>query len=109
MGESMSNILLLSPGAYAALGQMGVQALNPGGGSEYSINGQPVGGANFTLDGTDNTGQTLGYIVVNPAPNSIQEAKSRYHKLRCRDRQDTGRRDCHADEIGLQFLPWTAG
>jgi hypothetical protein len=54
---------------------MGIQALNPGGGSEYAINGQPVGGANFTLDGTDNTGQTLGYIVVNPAPNSIQEAR----------------------------------
>ena len=75
VGQSMSNILLLSPGAYAALGQMGVQALNPAGGSEYAINGQPVGGANFTLDGTDNTGQTLGYIVVNPSPNTIQEAK----------------------------------
>ncbi len=75
VGQSMSNLLLLSPGAYAALGQMGIQAENPGGGSEYSINGQPVGGANFTLDGTDNTGQTLGYIVINPAPNSVQEAK----------------------------------
>jgi outer membrane receptor protein involved in Fe transport len=75
VGQSMSNILLLSPGAYAALGQMGVQALNPAGGSEYAINGQPVGGANFTLDGTDNTGQTLGYIVVNPSPNTVQEAK----------------------------------
>jgi Carboxypeptidase regulatory-like domain/TonB dependent receptor len=75
VGQSMSNILLLSPGAYAALGQMGVQALNPAGGSEYSVNGQPVGGANFTLDGTDNTGQTLGYIVVNPPPDTIQEAK----------------------------------
>ena len=74
-GQSMSNIVLLSPGAYAALGQMGVQALNPAAGSEYSINGQPVGGANFTLDGTDNTGQTLGYVVVNPAPNTIQEVK----------------------------------
>src|SRR6185437_13958517 len=75
VGQSMSNILLLSPGAYAALGQMGIQALNPAGGSEYAINGQPVGGANFTLDGVDNTGQTLGYIVVNPSPNTIQEAK----------------------------------
>src|SRR5579863_7766709 len=74
-GQSMSNILLLSPGAYAALGQMGVQALNPAGGSEYAVNGQPVGGASFTLDGTDNTGQTLGYVVVNPSPNSVQEAK----------------------------------
>jgi hypothetical protein len=74
-GQSMSNILLLSPGAYAALGQMGIQALNPAGGSEYAVNGQPVGGASFTLDGTDNTGQTLGYIVVNPSPNSVQEAK----------------------------------
>ncbi len=74
-GQSMSNIVLLSPGAYASLGQMGVQALNPSAGSEYSINGQPVGGANFTLDGTDNTGQTLGYVVVNPAPNTIQEVK----------------------------------
>lgn len=75
VNQSMSNIVLLSPGAYAALGQMGVQALNPAGGSEYAINGQPVGGANFTLDGTDNTGQTLGYVVVNPAPNTIQDAK----------------------------------
>jgi outer membrane receptor protein involved in Fe transport len=75
VGQSMSNILLLSPGAYAALGQMGVQAMNPAGGSEFAINGQPVGGANFTLDGTDNTGQTLGYIVVSPAPNTVQEAK----------------------------------
>jgi outer membrane receptor protein involved in Fe transport len=74
-GQSMSNIVLLSPGAYAALGQMGVQALNPSAGSEYAVNGQPVGGANFTLDGTDNTGQTLGYVVVNPAPNTIQEVK----------------------------------
>jgi hypothetical protein len=75
VGQSMSNILLLSPGAYAALGQMGVQALNPSGGSEFAINGQPVGGASFTLDGTDNTGQTLGYIVVSPAPSTVQEAK----------------------------------
>jgi outer membrane receptor protein involved in Fe transport len=75
VNQSMSNVVLLAPGAYAALGQMGVQALNPAGGSEYAINGQPVGGANFTLDGTDNTGQTLGYIVVNPAPNTIQDVK----------------------------------
>lgn len=75
VGQSMSNILLLSPGAYAALGQMGVQAMNPAGGSQFTVNGQPVGGANFTLDGTDNTGQTLGYIVVSPAPNTVQEAK----------------------------------
>ena len=75
VNQSMSNVLLLTPGAYAALGQMGVQALNPAGGSEYAVNGQPVGGANFVLDGTDNTGQTLGYIVVNPAPNTIQNVK----------------------------------
>jgi hypothetical protein len=75
VGQSMSSIVLLSPGAYSALGQGGVQAMNPAGGGEYAINGQPVGGASFTLDGTDNTGQTLGYIVVNPSPNTIQEAK----------------------------------
>lgn len=75
VGQSMSNILLLSPGAYAALGQMGVQALNPAAGSEYAVNGQPVGGANFVLDGTDNTGQTLGYVVVNPPPYTVQDAK----------------------------------
>jgi outer membrane receptor protein involved in Fe transport len=76
MGESMNNIILLTPGAYAALGQMGVEALNPAGGSTYTVNGQPVGGVNYTLDGTDNTGPILGYIIVNPAPNSVQEAKT---------------------------------
>lgn len=75
IGQEMNNILLLSPGAFAALGQSGVQALNPAGGSTYAVNGQPVGGVNFTLDGTDNTGPTLGYILINPAPDTIQEAK----------------------------------
>lgn len=75
LGRSVNNLILLTPGAYAALGQMGVQALNPAAGSTYTVNGQPVGGVNYTLDGTDNTGPTLGYIIVNPAPNSVQEAK----------------------------------
>jgi hypothetical protein len=74
-GQNLNNLLLLSPGAFAALGQSGPQALNPAGGSTYAVNGQPVGGVNFTLDGTDNTGPTLGYILINPAPNSVQEAK----------------------------------
>lgn len=76
VGRSVNNLILLTPGAYAALGQMGVQALNPGGGSEFVINGQPVGGVNYTLDGTDNTGPTLGYIIINPAPESVQEVKT---------------------------------
>jgi len=76
MGRSVNNLILLTPGAYAALGQMGVQALNPAAGSTYTVNGQPVGGVNYTLDGTDNTGPILGYIIINPAPNSVQEAKT---------------------------------
>jgi hypothetical protein len=75
VGQFASNMLLLAPGAFAALGQSGVQALNPAGGSTYTVNGQPVGGVNFTLDGTDNTGPTLGYILINPAPDTIQEVK----------------------------------
>jgi hypothetical protein len=75
VGQFVNNLILLSPGAYSALGQVGVQALNPAGGGHFVVNGQPVGGVNFTLDGTDNTGTTLGYILINPAPNSIQEAK----------------------------------
>lgn len=74
-GQAMNNLLLLVPGAFAVLGQNGVQALNPAGGSSYTVNGQPVGGVNFTLDGTDNTGPTLGYILINPSPGSVQEAK----------------------------------
>lgn len=76
VGRSVNNLILLTPGAYAALGQMGVQALNPAAGSTYTVNGQPVGGVNYTLDGTDNTGPILGYIIINPAPNSVQEART---------------------------------
>ena len=75
VGQEMNNVLLLAPGAFAALGQSGVQALNPAGGSTYTVNGQPVGGVNFTLDGTDNTGPTLGYILINPPPDTVQEVK----------------------------------
>jgi hypothetical protein len=74
-GQFVNNLLLLTPGAFSALGQSGVQALNPAGGGHFVVNGQPVGGVNFTLDGTDNTGPTLGYILINPAPNAVQEAK----------------------------------
>lgn len=75
-GQALNNLLLLSPGAFAVLGQNGVQALNPAGGSSYTVNGQPVGGVSYTLDGTDNTGPTLGYILINPSPGSVQEAKT---------------------------------
>lgn len=73
--QAMNNIILLAPGAYATLGQGAVSAEAPQQGSRYAVNGQPGGGEDYTLDGTDDTNPVLGTVVVNPAPDTVQEAK----------------------------------
>ena len=75
VNQAMNNIILLTPGAYATIGQGGVGAEVPEEGSRYTVNGQPGGGEDYTLDGTDNTNPVLGTIVINPSPDTIQEAK----------------------------------
>jgi hypothetical protein len=75
LNQAMNNIILLAPGAFPTTGQGGVSAEVPEQGSRYTVNGQPGGGEDYTLDGTDNTSPVLGTIVINPSPATIQEVK----------------------------------
>lgn len=75
VNQAANNLILLAPGAYATLGQGAVSAEVPEQGSRYTVNGQPGGGEDYTLDGTDNTSPVLGTIVINPSPDTLQEVK----------------------------------
>ncbi len=65
---------LLTPGVNA-LGWQHASSENPQGSMQIMVNGQHFNGTGFQLDGTDNQDPILGIIVINPAIDSIEEAK----------------------------------
>ena len=73
-GQNFANLQLLLPGAQL-LGWSHAADENPQASRQIQIDGQAFGGVAYELDGTDNQDPILGIIVVNPALDSITEAK----------------------------------
>jgi len=73
-GQNFANLQLLLPGAQL-LGWSHAADENPQASRQIQIDGQAFGGVGYELDGTDNQDPILGIIVVNPALDSITEAK----------------------------------
>lgn len=65
---------LLTPGTNK-LGWQHASSENPQGSVQIMVNGQHFAGTGFQLDGTDNQDPILGIIIINPALDSISEAK----------------------------------
>jgi len=73
-GQNFANLQLLLPGAQL-LGWSHAADENPQASRQIQIDGQAFGGVAYELDGTDNQDPILGIIVVNPALDSITNAK----------------------------------
>ena len=72
--QNYANLQLLLPGAQL-LGWSHAADENPQASRQIQIDGQAFGGVAYELDGTDNQDPILGIIVINPALDSITEAK----------------------------------
>jgi hypothetical protein len=73
-GENFASLQLLLPGAQL-LGWSHAADENPQQSRQIQIDGQAFGGVAYELDGTDNQDAILGIIVVNPALDTITNAK----------------------------------
>jgi hypothetical protein len=73
-GENFASLQLLLPGAQLE-GWSHAADENPQASRQIQIDGQAFGGVAYELDGTDNQDPILGIIVVNPALDTITEAK----------------------------------
>jgi hypothetical protein len=73
-GQNFANLQLLLPGAQL-LGWSHAADENPQASRQIQIDGQAFGGVAYELDGTDNEDPILGIIVVNPALDTITDAK----------------------------------
>ncbi len=72
--RNFTSLQLLLPGAQI-LGWSHASDENPQGSQQIQVDGQAFGGVAYELDGTDNQDPILGIIVVNPALDSVTEAK----------------------------------
>ena len=72
--QNYANLQLLLPGAQL-LGWSHAADENPQASRQIQVDGQAFGGVAYELDGTDNQDPILGIIVINPALDSITEAK----------------------------------
>jgi hypothetical protein len=72
--RNFTSLQLLLPGAQI-LGWSHAADENPQGSQQIQVDGQAFGGVAYELDGTDNQDPILGIIVVNPALDSMSEAK----------------------------------
>jgi outer membrane receptor protein involved in Fe transport len=73
-GENFASLQLLLPGAQL-LGWSHAADENPQNSRQIQVDGQAFGGVAYELDGTDNQDAILGIIVVNPALDTITDAK----------------------------------
>ena len=73
-GQNFANLQLLLPGAQL-LGWSHAADENPQQSRQIQVDGQAFGGVAYELDGTDNQDPILGIIVVNPALDTITDAK----------------------------------
>jgi carboxypeptidase family protein/TonB-dependent receptor-like protein len=73
-GENFASLQLLLPGAQL-LGWSHAADENPQQSRQIQVDGQAFGGVAYELDGTDNQDAILGIIVVNPALDTITDAK----------------------------------
>jgi hypothetical protein len=73
-GENFASLQLLLPGAQL-LGWSHAADENPQQSRQIQVDGQAFGGVAYELDGTDNQDPILGIIVVNPALDTITDAK----------------------------------
>ena len=74
LDRNFTKFILLTPGAQQLQWQHAASE-NPQGSTQTMVNGQHFSGTGYQLDGTENRDPILGIIVINPALESIQEAK----------------------------------